>query len=954
MATNVETKLRGLHQTGNEVNSPEGAFSQAYDVWHPEPDVIQPRPSVNSTMSSTSAEPDLIPVDLENTRALLNYGDRIVLHAGDTETLGYRDGGSGPLSLYSTPVAPADAKARTRGAEAGKNLYITSAEGIYRLSGTREPDLAGAPVATGFVSAAPTGTAGWLAKDMAVAYRSLFTTQDAFERLYVGSPSGRIIAVNSAAGTRNVLVKVLIPSGVTTDDYLRVYRTAEIESTIDPGDEMGLIHEIRVTPQMLSDGFYEFEDTTPSEIRGLNLYTNPNSGQGILQANDIPPAALDVTTWGNRLWAANTKRAHSLNLELLGVGAGAPGSAETGMRLGDQFIVEVFDAYGVSEEKVTFVASPPGSVLSWNTDEVPFWLVINPSSASAGVRETTKNLVDAINRSELLANHVRAVHTSGPEEPQGRILLERISPTQGRIEVSSDTQEIQNPEYLTVLSAVKTSNNLEVDFDSGGWGVENIFSEGETGHVSCYGMTLGSFLFDIVGSSEVVTVVGYTVTFNVPNPDVSIGNGISTDVSFTYRRLYPTAGTAWSPNLDTPVISKNDEFPHRLCYSKLDEFEAFPKLNYLDVGDETKAIRRIVPMRDRLYVFKEDGVFLVTGEFPFRVDVFDPTVRCFKPDSVAVANNVIFGVFDDAIYAITEGGAKRVDGNVKPSDEWNLASDILAVGDSMDGRYILWDTSNQFNRAWVYNIKTNDWVRWDVKTKAAATVYGDNAFSGSVYLVRYGQLCTISREFSGAGGGDYIGGYDLASPISGSTATIPTNWINPHRPIVLGDYLRINGHLAPVQTVTVVGGDTVVTFAGVDEADVVGASYVTHYAPFHSVLIWRVFHGGDIAGRKIFREGAYIFSRVPASGIIVEMDSDNTLWDQYGFVSESLETGIPATVSTPFFGGPTPQTVRFSIHQDHADCVFLTTGLRIKSKWPWELVGRSLTFEKSANYTGAI
>lgn len=942
MATNVETKLRGLYLTGNEVNAPEGSFTRAVDVWHPEPNVIQPRPGVNSTMSTTTGAPDLLPSDLENTRTILNYGDRIVLHADDTEALGYRDGGSGPVSLYSTPVPPADAKARMRGAEAGKNLYVTSADGIYRLSGVDEPDLAGAPVATGFVSATMTGTAGWLARASAVAYRNLFTTQDAFERLYVGSPSGRIIATNNSAGTRNVLVSVLIPPGVTTDDYLRVYRTAEVESTIDPGDEMGLIHEIRVTAQMISDGFYEFEDSTPSEVRGLNLYTNPNSGQGILQANDIPPAALDVATWGNRLWAANTKRAHSLNLELLGVGAGAAGSDETGLRVGDTFKVIV----GTDIYTFRAIAESSGT-----PSDFQFTVVMSHNSASANVRDTIKNLVEAINTAPVLKDSVRAIHTSGPEDPQGRILLEALTVSGSAFGATASTT---NPTDFDIDSGAYSSFNqqLTLNMQVGNTSNKMHFAVGDRVQLSGAGTSSGVDVWSVFGTAEVITVNDWDVTFQLDSPGT--GGGSATDVYITILRTHPTSGTAWSPNLDTTVISKNEAFPHRICYSKLDEFEAFPKLNYLDVGDDTKAIRRIVPMRDRLYVFKEDGIFLVTGEFPFRVDVFDPTVRCFKPDSVAVANNIIFGVFDDAIYAITEGGAKRIDANVNPSDAWNLNSDILAVGDSMDGRYILWDAASSFTNAWVYNIKTNDWVRWNVKTKAAGTAYGTNASEGCVYLIRNDQLCRVSRSFDESGGGDHVGVYYALSPVVGQSVTIPTNRINPHRPIQPGDYLIINGFMVTVQSVSETGGNTTIAFSGVAEEDVAGAEYVIHRAPFWSELTWCSFHGGDIAGRKVFREGAYVFSRVPASGIVTELDSDNTLWNQMGLVAETLETGVPGNVSTQLFRGPTPQTVRFGIHQDHADCVFLKAGLRVKSRRPWELVGRSLTYEKSANYTGAI
>lgn len=949
MASNVETKLGGLYLTGNELNAPEGSLTSAEDVWHPEANVLGPRPYL--------AARGAIPGTLANANAIIPYGKDKLVYDPTTENLAKYDESDYLSIAYSQTVPPAHGTTRMKGAQAGKNLYVTAADGLYRISGDSEPDLAGAPVATGFVSAETVGTAGWLSKDTTVAYRNLFVIRDSFDRIYVGSPSGRILVTNSSAGTRNVEVSVLIPKGIQEGDYLRVYRTAEIESAIDPGDEMGLIHETRVTATMVADGLYTFTDTTPSEIRGLNLYTNPNSGQGILQANDIPPVALDVTTWGNRLWVANTKRAHSLSLELLGVGAGAPGSNETGMRLGDQFIVEVFDADGVSEEVVTFVAAPPGSGAppGWDTDTVNFTWVVDPLSAANSVRETIKNLVEAINRSELLADHVRAIHTSGPEEPQGRILLERVSPAQGRIEVSAGTQEIRSIDHFTVQSAVKSGLTLDVDFAASGWGVNDLFAEGDTGHGAAFGMDLGAELFGIVGPTTVLSVVGYSVAFEFQNPVTNYGNGISNVASFTYKRFAPTAGTAWSPNLDVPRESKNDAFPHRLCYSKLDEFEAFPRLNYLDIGDETKNIQRIVPMRDRLYVFKDDGVFLVSGEFPFRVDLFDPSLKDPKPDSVAVANNIIFGVFENRVYAITEGGARQIDGNIETGSGWSLDSDILAAGDTRGGRYVLWDANNPFRRAHVYNIKLNHWVRWNMPTKAASVAQGASAFEGNLGIIQFGKMMRLTADESPLLGGDYLGGYTAAAPTSSTYADVPTVAINPLRPIRAGDYVMVNNHVVAVAGVVEVGANTRITFSAAHDGDLSNAEYLSHFVPFWSQITWTPTLVADASGRKLVREIGYIFSLSPA---VVQglLDSDNTPWGTGGTVEDLLDTEVPPTDSYAAVSKVRriPRVVRQGVSQDHADCYALQTGLSIKSKFGWVLVGRILTFEKTSEYPGAV
>lgn len=119
-----------------------------------------------------------------------------------------------------------------------------------------------------------------------------------------------------------------IPSDITTDYYYQVYRTAITTvsagitlADIDPGDEMNLIIETPITSTDISNGEITVADNTPDGFRqvGAFLYTNPNTGGGILSANERPPIATDIASFRNSTFYSNTKDIHRLELNVLSV-----------------------------------------------------------------------------------------------------------------------------------------------------------------------------------------------------------------------------------------------------------------------------------------------------------------------------------------------------------------------------------------------------------------------------------------------------------------------------------------------------------------------------------------------------------------------------------------------------------------------------------------------------------
>lgn len=129
--------------------------------------------------------------------------------------------------------------------------------------------------------------------------------------------------------TANAEVTAYIPQDVNdTDFFYQLYRTPVITATagididdIDPGENYNLVFESSVESSDLSNGFVVIEDITPESFRqnGAFLYTNVDSGQGILQANEKPPIATDIELFRNTTFYANTKTVHRQQLDLLSV-----------------------------------------------------------------------------------------------------------------------------------------------------------------------------------------------------------------------------------------------------------------------------------------------------------------------------------------------------------------------------------------------------------------------------------------------------------------------------------------------------------------------------------------------------------------------------------------------------------------------------------------------------------
>lgn len=182
-------------------------------------------------------------------------------------------------------------------------------------------------------------------------------------------------------------------------------------------------------------------------------------------------------------------------------------------------------------------------------------------------------------------------------------------------------------------------------------------------------------------------------------------------------------GAAYNPNLTAAVSSSNEEKINGIVWSKLNEPEAVPLVNYATVGAADKAILRILPVRDSLFILKEDGIFRMTASGPSNVEIalFDNTTVLVARESAVVLSNQIYMFSDQGVVTVSDTGvsiiSRPIEGDfLQLSSELstNFKSVTWAVGYETERKYMLFTVTNtsdsSVTQCYVYNTFTNSWV----------------------------------------------------------------------------------------------------------------------------------------------------------------------------------------------------------------------------------------------------
>jgi hypothetical protein len=605
----LNLKIAGLFTNPNQFSEiPEGALSVADNIQIDKGSVAEPRRGQYKYGQMPGSYTGTI-------SGLFEYKER--LFASYDSKIAYDNGNGTFTDLTGTYSAQSGYRIKTT--QANRNLYFTTTSNIKKISSVgSDPVNAGVPRALD-----GTGTVGSsgvvLPNNHTIAYRFVFGYKDINDNLILGSPSGRLVINNGLSGTRDVNLTVYIPDGVIAGYFLQAYRSASTSSSsIEPSDELQLVYEYVLTSGDVSTGSVSFTDITPEDLRGAALYTNPTQ-EGILQSNDIPPCAIDITTYKNITFYANTKGKQNFYLTLIAVSG-------TGL---------------VANDTITINGRTYTAKTTANNPTLREFQIVTSGTAASNITDTARNLIEVINRDTGAT--ISAYYISGYNDLPGRIYIE------------------------------------------------------------------------------------------------------ANDFSVSQFYLTSSRTTCWNPVLQssgTTNASTNDVFPNRIYYSKIQQPEAVPLLNYLDAGSRDNAIFRIIPLRDSVFVIKEDGVYRIIGEDPnsLRISLFDNTVKLLAIESAVECNNQIFCYSDQGIVAISDNGVQVLS---RPIEDIIYQSEILSnfetlsfgVSYEVDRKYIFYcksvETDTYPTQGYVYNFFTNAWTRY-LNNRSCGTVYRNKLFLGGV------------------------------------------------------------------------------------------------------------------------------------------------------------------------------------------------------------------------------
>jgi hypothetical protein len=218
-----------------------------------------------------------------------------------------------------------------------------------------------------------------------------------------------------------------------------------------------------------------------------------------------------------------------------------------------------------------------------------------------------------------------------------------------------------------------------------------------------------------LGSASYYATYFYNVN-EEPGKFTIFGRTLAT-AQFSVTANDALAGACFTPTLPisgTTVSSTNDDNPNRLYYSKLEQPDAVPYLNYDDVGSENSSILRVIPLQDSVVIVKEVGLYRLSGDTvdSFSIKPLDPSIRCFAPDTWGVLNNQAVGLSDQGVVRADENGVAiisfPIDGTIREIFSIpNFQTICHGTHYPSERIYILWApetaTDTYAKVGWVYN-----------------------------------------------------------------------------------------------------------------------------------------------------------------------------------------------------------------------------------------------------------
>lgn len=623
-----------------------GAMRQADNVIMHRPGTIQPRPGFGDTTGIASRTTGFRPI------ALMPYetAEEIIVQSttGATWRLEFLDADT-TITTGTDAVEPPEAN--TRGVadffEARGSLYHTSLAGLRKLTKETTTLHTAAGMwqryqrpSVSFIDATATNERVAIdssSADSTVGYRYVVLRED--ERGYEvrGPASSRIVltALNAthANGVYVNFSNLFLPAEALAGDIIEFYRTPNTAGGSDPGEDFYFAASHTVTSAEITLGFISanITDDVVDAALGAALYSSP-SQQGALSAKLSPPLANHLAWWNQVAWAANmtNRTSYTLSVTKVTTDDSTPELEGIGLTYLDTMRGD-FTSGSPTISNVTF-----SSGLGASSIVAGMWL-----GESSGL-------------------------VIPPTPPTKVVSITGAGPYTITMDANADSTSGSQAFYGGDVVTVDGQDFLARD-DTGGSDAGSQFSVNQSGSdtlaervyetarnlawaISRHAASLYSF----GGSAEVVALKD-EVASGGDGELLLVRQRPAISGTFTISTTRPTA---FSQDLTSEVTTPAATFTDRLQWSAPDEPEAWPPANFTRVGEQDYKILSLVPLDDALIIFKEDGIYRLSGSPPgnWIVDRIDTTKRLVAPLATCVLDGVCYAWTDRGLVAVTEGG----------------------------------------------------------------------------------------------------------------------------------------------------------------------------------------------------------------------------------------------------------------------------------------------------------
>lgn len=252
-------------------------------------------------------------------------------------------------------------------------------------------------------------------------------------------------------------------------------------------------------------------------------------------------------------------------------------------------------------------------------------------------------------------------------------------------------------------------------------------------------------------SAEIVSAYYLSVVGETPGK-ILLQRKTLEDNTFYIGTTHTAIATAFSPELGTgatlttKVLSTAEAIGNRLYYSKYQEIEAVPLLNYIDIGSRDQEISRIISLRESLFIFKGDGVYRLAGDPGanpvWDIGAFDLTSIIKAPDTATTLANNCYYFSNQGIIKLNESTLEPISRPIEDklipfiSTNPNIGTASFAVGYESDRALLVWTVSNKADTTakvcYRYSVVTNSWTEWKIaKTCATLNSHEDRMYFGS-------------------------------------------------------------------------------------------------------------------------------------------------------------------------------------------------------------------------------